>query len=65
MEWKVFIMEWKKIASMEYGKSSSIPFHTMPCKYVYKYINFEIGYDKGHSQEIPKPIVLKPLFWRA
>ena len=23
--------------------------------------NFEKGYDKGHSQEIPKPRVLKPL----
>ena len=36
-------------------------------KYVlYKYkchINFEEGYDKGHSQEIPKPRVLKPLTW--
>ena len=31
MEWKIFGMEWKKITSiMEYGKSSSIPFHTMP-----------------------------------
>ena len=27
MEWKIFGMEWKKIASMEYGK---IVFHTMP-----------------------------------
>ena len=28
MEWKIFGMEWKKIASMEYGK---IVFHSMPC----------------------------------
>ena len=28
MEWKIFGMEWKKIASMEYG---IIVFHTMPC----------------------------------
>ena len=34
MEWKIFGMEWKKIASMEYGKIvfHSIPFHTMPCQ---------------------------------
>ena len=30
MEWKIFGMEWKKIARMEYGKMSSIPFRTMP-----------------------------------
>ena len=24
---------------------------------------FEKGQDKGHSQEIPKPRVLKPLTW--
>ena len=30
MEWKIFGMEWKKIASMEYGK---IVFHTMPWAY--------------------------------
>ena len=40
MEWNI---EWKKIATMEYGKIvfHSIPFHTMPCKsphwYVIKY----------------------------
>ena len=28
MEWKIFRMEWKKIASMEYGK---IVFHSIPC----------------------------------
>ena len=28
MEWKIFGMEWKKIASMEYGK---IVFHSIPC----------------------------------
>ena len=28
MEWKIFDMEWKKIASMEYGK---ISFHFIPC----------------------------------
>ena len=28
MEWKIFSMEWKKIASMEYGK---IAFHSIPC----------------------------------
>ena len=28
MEWKIFSMEWKKIASMEYGK---IVFHSIPC----------------------------------
>ena len=28
MEWKIFGMEWKKIASMEYGK---IVFHYIPC----------------------------------
>ena len=28
MEWKIFGMEWKKIASMEYRK---IVFHSMPC----------------------------------
>ena len=27
MEWKIFGMEWKKIASMEYGK---IVFHSFP-----------------------------------
>ena len=27
-EWKSFSMEWKKIASMEYGK---IIFHSIPC----------------------------------
>ena len=27
MEWKIFGMEWKKIASMEYGK---IVFHSTP-----------------------------------
>ena len=31
-EWKIFSMEWKKIASMEYiVKSFFIPFHTIPC----------------------------------
>ena len=32
MEWKIFGMEWKKIASMEYGKIvfHSIPFHALP-----------------------------------
>ena len=31
MEWKIFGMEWKKIASMEYGKIvfHSIPFHAL------------------------------------
>ena len=33
MEWKIFGMEWKKIASMEYGK---IVFHSIPCP-VYRY----------------------------
>ena len=28
MEWKIFSMEWKKIASMESGK---IVFHSIPC----------------------------------
>ena len=28
MEWKIFGMEWKKIASMEYGK---IVFHSILC----------------------------------
>ena len=28
MEWKIFSMEWKKIASMEYEK---IVFHSIPC----------------------------------
>ena len=28
VKWKIFRMEWKKIASMEYGK---IVFHSMPC----------------------------------
>ena len=28
MEWKIFSMEWKKIASMEYGK---IALHSIPC----------------------------------
>ena len=28
MEWKIFGMEWKKIASMEYGK---IVFRSIPC----------------------------------
>ena len=27
-EWKIFSMEWKKIAGMEYGK---IVFHSIPC----------------------------------
>ena len=32
MEWKIFTMEWKKIASMEYGKIvfHSIPYHALP-----------------------------------
>ena len=25
-------IEWKNIASMEYGKIVYIPFHTMPCR---------------------------------
>ena len=29
MEWKIFSMEWKKIASVEYGKSSSILYHAV------------------------------------
>ena len=31
IEWKIFSMEWKKIASMEYGKIvfHSIPYHTL------------------------------------
>ena len=31
MEWKIFGMEWKKIASMEYGKIifHSIPYHAL------------------------------------
>ena len=33
MESKIFSMEWKKTASMKYGKSSSIPFHILPCRY--------------------------------
>ena len=33
------------------------------CNVYNKLYNFEKGYDKGHSQEIPKPIVLKPLTW--
>ena len=28
IEWKIFSMEWKKIASVDYGK---IVFHSMPC----------------------------------
>ena len=28
MEWKIFRMEWKKIASIEYGKTV---FHSIPC----------------------------------
>ena len=33
MEWKIFSMEWKKIASMEYGKIAfhSIPYHALVC----------------------------------
>ena len=32
MEWKIFRMEWKKIARMEYGKIifHSIPYHALP-----------------------------------
>ena len=32
MEWKIFSMEWKKIASMEYEKIifHSIPYHAQP-----------------------------------
>ena len=31
MEWKIFSMEWKKIASMEHGKIvfHSIPYHAL------------------------------------
>ena len=29
--------------------------------FIFAIFNFEKGYDKGHSQEIPKPRVLKPL----
>ena len=28
LKWKIFCMEWKKIASMEYGK---IVFYSIPC----------------------------------
>ena len=35
MEWKIFSMEWKwngrKLSVWNMEKSSSIPFHTMPC----------------------------------
>ena len=35
MEWKIFGMEWKwngrKLPVWNMEKSSSIPFHTMPC----------------------------------
>ena len=31
MEWKIFGMEWKKIASMEYGK---IVFHSIPYHWI-------------------------------
>ena len=35
MEWKIFGMEWKwngrKLSVWNMEKSSSIPFHTMPC----------------------------------
>ena len=37
MEWKIFGMEWKwngrKLPVWNMEKSSSIPFHTMPCFY--------------------------------
>ena len=36
-----------------------------PKKYITLHLNFEKGYDKGHSQEIPKLRVLKPLTWWA
>ena len=32
MEWKIFGMEWKKIASMKYAK---IVFHSLPCPAYY------------------------------
>ena len=36
MEWKIFSMEWKwngrKLPVWNMEKSSSIPFHTMPCQ---------------------------------
>ena len=33
MEWKIFSMEWngRKLSAWNMEKSSSIPFHTMPC----------------------------------
>ena len=47
MEWKIFGMEWKKIASMEYGKIvfHSIPYHALAITWVpkityqYKFFN--------------------------
>ena len=39
MEWKIFGMEWKKIASMEYGKIvfHSIPYHALIVPAVFSY----------------------------
>ena len=41
MEWKIFGMKWKKIASMEYGK---IVFHSIPCP------GNHTSYEIWHSQ---------------
>ena len=49
MEWKIFGMEWKKIASLEYGK---IVFHSIPCP------GNHTSYEIWHSQTA-KNILLK------
>ena len=40
MEWKIFGMEWKKIASIEYGKIVflSISYHALPRRCVEKVV---------------------------
>ena len=45
MEWKILGMEWKKIASMEYGKIvfRSIPYHALTVKLnIGNFCNFSI-----------------------
>ena len=54
-------MEWKKIASMEYGKIvfHSIPFHTMPC-FLEHWAQLQIVSRKlGHS-----PMTDEPKSWK-
>ena len=44
-------------------KAAFNSFRAIISKLLFQILNFEKGYFKGQSQEIPKPRVLKPLTW--